>query len=155
MKKSMEFTLTAEADSLEELKKKSNQALKTCDYPESTIQSQMKIIDALVASANQFDNLKPSDIGMAVRLLLDKDTITVEVKKTVCESANGKLNQLDKAIQWVRGNLDTLDAYGRPHAVEANGFGLTAIAHEAGAVIDFYVSEDNILNLSAVCNLVT
>ncbi len=151
----MEFILNAGVDSLEELKKKSNQALKTCDYSEQTIQSQIKIIDALVASANQFDNLKSYDIGVAVLLLLEKDTITVEVKKAVCKSAYGKLEQLDKEIQWARGHQDPFDALDRPDAVEANGLGLTEIAHEADAVIDFYVSEDNILNLSAVCNLVT
>ena len=150
----MEFTLNAGVDSLEELKNKSNRALKTCDYPDKTIQSQMKIIDALVASANQFDSHNSSDIGVVVLLLLEKDTITIEVKKAVSESAYGKLNQLDMAIQWMRGHQDPFDALARPHAVEANGFGLTEIACEADAVIDFYVSEDNVLNLSAVCNLV-
>lgn len=151
----MEFILNAEVNSLEVLKEKSHQALKTCDYPENTIQCQMKIIDALVASANQFDNLKSCDIGVAVLLLMEKDTITVEVKKAVCESAYGKLEQLDKAIQWARGNQDAFDTHDHPYADEADGFGLTEIAHEADAVIDFYVGEDNVLNLSAVCNLVT
>ena len=36
---------------------------------------------------------------------------------------------------------------------EAEGFELAKIAYEEGAVLDFYVSEDSILNLSAVRNL--
>jgi hypothetical protein len=35
----------------------------------------------------------------------------------------------------------------------ANGFALARLAHEANAIIDFYVSEDNILRLSAVRKL--
>ena len=37
-----------------------------------------------------------------------------------------------------------------PDRVKANGFGLARIAYKAGAVLDFYVSEDNILHLFAV-----
>ena len=40
-----------------------------------------------------------------------------------------------------------------PTIAGTNGLGLAIIAHEADAMIDFYVSEDNVLNLSAVSNL--
>ena len=36
---------------------------------------------------------------------------------------------------------------------DAYGIGLARIAYEAGAVLDFFVDEDNILNLSAVRSL--
>ena len=38
-------------------------------------------------------------------------------------------------------------------SLEAEGFKLARIVHKEGAVLDFYLSEDSILNLSAVRNL--
>lgn len=153
MRKSMEFTLRSEVNGLNELKKKSNQVLKDFDYPESTIQSQIMLISALVASANKFDDLTSSDSQMAVLLEMHADSITVEVKKSVFETPFCKLEQLDRVIQWVRSNPDSFEICDCPHAAETCGFALAKIAHEAGAAIDFYVSEDNVLNLSAVCNV--
>jgi hypothetical protein len=71
------------------------------------------------------------------------------------------LADLDKTIQWIRGYQDPLEQYminlsessGASHLAGTNGLGLARIAYEADAIIDFYVSEDNILNLSAVSNL--
>ncbi|MDJ0816843.1 MAG: hypothetical protein QNJ58_11600 [Desulfobacterales bacterium] len=153
MQKSMEFSLKSNVNGLEELRVKSNQALKKFDYPESTIQSQMTVINALVASANKFEDLKSSDIEIAILMEMKTDSITVEVKKSVDDSAFCKLDQLDQVIQWLRSNPDSYETHGFPHASDTNGFALAKIACETGAVIDFYVSENNILNLSAVCNV--
>ena len=149
----MELTLKSHVNGLKDLRVKSYQALKNFHYPESTIQSQMMVLNALVATAEKFDNLKSPHIDMAVLLEMKTDSITVEIKKSVCDSAFCKLDQLDQVIQWLRSNLDTYGTYGCPLASENNGFALAEIALETGAVIDFYVSEDNLLNLSAVCNV--
>jgi hypothetical protein len=47
------------------------------------------------------------------------------------------------------GLAETADTF---HISGSNGFRLARLAHAANAIIDFYVSEDNILNLSAVRN---
>jgi hypothetical protein len=150
----MEFMLKSNVRSLEELKLKSNQALRNYEYPENTIISQMVIIEALVDSASKFDDLKSPDIEMAVLMEMKRDSITVEVKKSVCESACRKLDQLDRVIQWLRSHPDSFGTDSCPCAAETNGIALAALAQDTGAVIDFYVSEDNELNLSAVCNVV-
>jgi hypothetical protein len=150
----MELMLKSNVRGLEELKLKSNQALRNFEYPESTIFSQLAIIEALVDSASKFDDLRSPDIEMAVLMEMKRDSITVEVKKSVCESACRKLDRFDRVIQWLRSNPDLSGADGSLDAAETNGIALAAIAQETGAVIDFYVSEDNELNLSAVCNVV-
>jgi hypothetical protein len=119
------------------------------------------ILRELIISGKKFDNLRPSEFEMSVQLHIENNTITVEVKKSVCESAFGKLEALDKTIQWIRGYQDPLEDYminfaegpGASPLAGTNGLGLARIAHQANAIIDFYVSEDNVLNLSAVCNL--
>ena len=161
MKKSMEFKLKSNGGELAELEHKTGNFLKYHGYPDSTIQSQLMILRELITSGKKIDDLGLSDFEMSVDLQIETDSITVEVKKSVCDSAYGKLAELDKAIQWIRGHQDPFEPYsikhaeasGTSHSAETVGFGLAKIAYEAGAIIDFYVSEDNILNLSAVCNL--
>ena len=64
-------------------------------------------------------------------------------------------------IQWIRGCQDPL-ATGMLRPAETadtspidgiNGFTLARLAQKENAIIDFYVSEDNILKLSAVRKL--
>lgn len=96
---------------------------------------------------------------MSVHIYIEEKTITAEVRKAVEEPASdNQLQALDKTIQWIRGYQDPFE----PFMVSAwqtsesnsdsdsNSFGLAKIAYEAGAILDFYVSEDNVLNLSAV-----
>jgi len=85
----------------------------------------------------------------------------VEVRQAVEKSFQRQLDELDKTIQWIRVYGDPFEPYMKklreecenPNNHKANGIGLARIAYEAGAILDFFVSEDNILNLSAVRNL--
>lgn len=155
MQKSIEFVLKSSADGLDELRAKSNQVLKNFNYPESTIQTQMAVISALVAGADNFQDLNSRDLGMAVLVEMKTDSITVEVKKSISDSAFRRLNRLDLVIQGLRGNPEPYETYGGGHASEADEAAFAEIAYATGAVIDFYVNEDNILNLSAVCSVVS
>ena len=161
MKKTMEFSLRSNGGEIQKLEQKSSNFLKYHGYSDDTIQDQIMILRELIISGKKFDDLGPSGFETSVQLHIEDDTITVEVKKLVCESAYGMLADLDKTIQWIRGYQDPLEQYminlsessGASHLAGTNGLGLARIAYEADAIIDFYVSEDNILNLSAVSNL--
>jgi hypothetical protein len=160
MKKTMEFRLKSNDGEIQKLEQKSSNFLKYNGYSETTIQTQIMILKELIISGKKFDDLTPSEFEMSVQLHIEDNTITVEIKKPVCESAYGKLAELDKTIQWIRGYQDPLENYmihpagasGAYPKAGTKGIGLAGIAHEADAVIDFYVSEDNVLNLSAVSN---
>ena len=161
MKKTMEFSLRSNGGEIQKLEQKSSNFLKYHGYSDDTIQDQIMILRELIISGKKFDDLGPSGFETTVQLHIEDNTITVEVKKLVCESAYGMLADLDKTIQWIRGYQDPLEQYminlsessGASHLAGTNGLGLARIAYEADAIIDFYVSEDNILNLSAVSNL--
>jgi hypothetical protein len=161
MKKTMEFNLKSNADEIKKLEQKSSYFLKYQGYSDDTIQTQIMILRELITSSKKFIDLRASEFQMSVQLHIEKNTIALEVKKSVCESNCGQLDELDKTIQWIRGYQDPLgqhminiaEASDVSHIAGTNGLGLARIAHQANAIIDFYVSEDNVLNLSAVCNL--
>ena len=160
-KKTMEFSLKSNGDEIKELEQKSSYFLKYQGYSDDTIQTQILILRELINSCKQFKDLRPSEFEIFVQLHIENNTITLEVKKSVCESAYGKLEDLDKTIQWIRGSQDPLERYMTnlaeasdvSHIAGTNGLGLARITQEADAIIDFYVSEDSILNLSAVSDL--
>ena len=161
MKKTMEFSLKSNGGEIEKLERKSSNFLKYHGYSGDTIQAQIMILKELIISGQKVDDLNPSEFEMSVHLHIEDNTITVEVTKSICESAYGKLEELDKTIQWIRGCQDPLEHYminlpeasGASSMAGTDGLELVRIAHEADAIIDFYVSEDNVLNLSAVSNL--
>jgi hypothetical protein len=160
MKKTMEFSLKSNGGEIKKLEQKSSNFLKYHGHSDDTIQAQIMILRELIITGKKFNDLRFSEFEMSVQLYIEDNTITVEVRKSVCESAYGKLEALDKTIQWIRGYQEPLEHYminlaeasGASHIAETNGLELARIAHDADAIIDFYVSEDNILNLSAVSN---
>ena len=74
--------------------------------------------------------------------------------------AHYHLRKLDKTLQWIRGFQDPFQAYverikqisRKPFDDEISGLGLVRIAYEGNAILDFFLSEDNQLNVSAVSN---
>jgi hypothetical protein len=112
----------------------------------------------------KFNNAENFESEVLVNLHIENETITVEVKKPVCKSAYGMLENLDKTIQWIRGHQDSLEYYlknfeescfGPCHLADTNALRLAILTHTSEAVVDFYVSEDNLLNLSATSKIIT
>ena len=163
MTKSIRFKLKPDGYKIETVREKGSDFLKAHGFSDDTVQAQMTILHQLISSGKKFDNLMASENEMTVLLLIEKNAIIVEVSKPVNESSYSQLNELDKAIQWIRswGYPDPIEPYtikckevtDNRQYFEAEGLELAMIAHKEGAVLDFYVSEDSILNLSAVRNL--
>lgn len=163
MTKSIQFNLKPDSPEIETVREKGSDFLKAHGFSDDTIQTQMTILHQLISSGRKFDNLTASENEMTVLLLIEKNAIIVEVSKPVDESSYSQLYELDKTIQCSRrwGYQDPFEPYAIKYRevcdnsqnFEAEGFELARIAYEWGAVLDFYVSEDSILNLSAVKSL--
>ena len=163
MTKSIRFSLKSGDDKIETVKEKGSDFLKAHGFSDDTVQTQMTILHQLISSGRKFDNLMAPENEMTVLLLIEKNAIIVEVSKPVNESSYSRIDELDKTIQSIRrwGYPDPFEPYtfkyreggDNSHNFEDEGFELARIAYEEGAVLDFYVSEDSILNLSAVRNL--
>ena len=161
MTKSIRFNLKPGDSGIETVRQKSRDFFKSHGVSDDTVDAQMTILKELVSSGNKFGSLRAMDSNMTVLLLIEKNLATVEVRKPVGESCLSKLDELDKTIQLIRGYQDPFEPYiikrrdasDKLTSDNTEGFDLARIAFETGAVIDFYVNEDNILNLSAVRSL--
>jgi hypothetical protein len=162
MTKSMQFNLKMGSNEMETAREKGSDFLKSHGFSDVTVQTQMTILDQLISSGRKFDNMMASETEMTVLLLIEKNSIVVEVSQPVNESSYDRLNELDKTIQLSRGwgypdsfqahTMTSREVIDSSQNVEAEGLELARMALEQGAVIDFFVSEDSILNLSAVRN---
>ena len=163
MTKSIRFNLKQGDYGNEMVREKGSDFLKAHGFSDDMVQTQMTILHQLISSGRKFGNLMASENEMTVLLFIEKNAIIAEVRKPVDESSYSQLNELDKTIQSIRGwgYQDPFEPYKIKNKeicrtsqnFEAEGFELARIAYKEGAVLDFYVSEAGILNLSAVRNL--
>jgi hypothetical protein len=159
MKNSIAFKLKPIGNEIAKVGEKGKDFLKSHGFSDDTVQMQIMVIKELIKSGKTFDNQRPSGNEMSVHIFIEENTIIAEVKKPVNETTHdNQLQKLDETIQWIRGYRDPYTPFmmiarkssDNYNDSKSNSFGLAKIAYEAGAVLDFYVSEDNILNLSAV-----
>ena len=100
------------------------------------------------------------DAKIKIKLNINRNLVTIEVNNPVNELIENHLKRLDKTIQWIRGYQDSFEAYieklkiisRKPLEDEESGLGLTRIAYEGKAILDFFV-EEKMLNVSAVAKI--
>jgi len=161
MKNSILFNLKLNDTEIDQAGKKGLSFLKSHGFTNDTVQAQIMILKELINNGKQFEKTSAPNDEITVFFLVEEKAITVEIRKPVKESNQRQLNDLDKTIQLIRGYQDPFEPYmkklrenpGNSINSDAYGIGLAKIAYEAGAVLDFFVDEDNILNLSAVRSL--
>jgi hypothetical protein len=161
MKNSYMFNLKLNGTEIDRAGEKGSNFLISHGFTNDTVQAQIMILKELINNGKQFENTTEPDDEITVFFLVEEKAITVEIRKAVEESNQRQLNELDKTIQLIRGYQDPFEPYmkkirenpGISMNGDAYGIGLARIAYEAGAVLDFFVDEDNILNLSAVRSL--
>lgn len=161
MKKSIVFNLRLNDSEIDQAGEKGSQFLKSHGFSNETVQAQVMIIKELINNGKKFETPASLENEVTVFVLVEETAITVEVRKAIEESYQRQLDELDRTIQWIRGYQDPFEPYlkklreqsANSKNGESNGIGLARIAYEAGAILDFFVSEDNILNLSAVRNI--
>ncbi len=135
--------------------------LKSHGFSDDAVQAPIMVLRELIKKSMKYGMFKIAADGIAVRLQIDKNMYTIEVLNPVDNTCDHRLKELDKTIQFIRGYQDPYEAYSRKlaeaenHPSNADAFdpGFMKIAYEVGAILDFYVSEDNLLNLSAVGSL--
>lgn len=135
--------------------------LKAHDCSDDFTRTQIEIIEQLIERGSRFGMKNTGDPEMMLCLSIEEGEVTVGVKIKVAESDYDKLEDLDRTIQRIRG----CQAPYRPHMAnfrQANshaknncigGFELSGLVFDAAVDFDFYVDEEDILNLFAVRNL--
>jgi hypothetical protein len=158
MKNTLKFSLKPVCHEINKAGEKSSCFLKSHGISDDTVQAQINILTGLIKNGIKYASFTPSANEITVRLQVDANNYTIEVMNPVDETCSDRLKQLDQTIQFIRGYQDPYEAYSirmaevAAHLSDAavNDLGLVKIACEGGAILDFFVSEDNFLNLSAV-----
>jgi hypothetical protein len=161
MEDSLKITLNADWDEIELVRKRGSKFLKYHGFSDDDVHSLVMVISELIENSIKYGNFKKSQSKVSVTLNITKNLITIEVNNPVDEKTAYDLRRLDRTIQWIRGYQDSFEAYiermkeisKKPLQDDESGLGLVRIAYEGKAILDFFVREDNILNVSAVTKI--
>ena len=157
MKKSLKLNLRPICRDITDAGEKIGCFLKSHGLSDDSVQAQINILTGLIRNGIKYARFRPSADEIIVRIEIDEQQCTIEVLNPVDQTCSDQLKMLDKTIQFIRGYQDPKEAYSirmaeaaRQPDAEANDPDLVKIACEGGAILDFFVGEDNFLNLSAV-----
>lgn len=161
MERSMKLTLRPKWDEIEKVRNGSGQFLTSHGCPNDTVHAVTMVVSELIENSIKYGIFAIPEDKVTVDIYVAENIITVEVTNPVDETAENHLENLDRTIQWIRGYQDPFEAYierlkdvsKKPLANEESGLGLVRMAYEGNAILDFFVGEDNILNVSAVSDL--
>jgi len=124
------------------------------------IEATVMVASELSENAIKYGVFRPDVSEVKVIVTMGSGNITIEVINPVGPESFDHLEELDRTIQWIRSFQDPFEAYTQrlirisqeTPSNRTNGLGLARIAYEAQAVLDFFVDESDMLNVSAICN---
>jgi hypothetical protein len=161
MPTSIEINLSPDGHEIDKAGEKSSDFFKSHGFSDDAIHTQIMILKELIHNGIRFGNRNKPENKITAHIHIAENTITFEVMNPVDETCFERLKELDKTIQFIRGYQDPFEAYllkqkeasKNSACSEVDGLGLARIACEGRAILDFFVSEDNILKLYAIKNL--
>ena len=159
MEKSINLIVKPKWNDVEEVRNKSTDFLRSNGFSKDGTEAITMVISELIENGIKYGSFASED-NVTANIHIGDKILTVEVIHPVDETTYVHLRNLDKTIQWIRGFQDPFEAFierlkevsKKPLGDEESGFGLVRIAYEGKAILDFFVNEDNILNVSAVSN---
>ncbi len=160
MEKSLKLNLQPEWDEIEKIRNKSSSFFKSHGFSENHIHALTMVISELIENAVKYGSYGDGDGPVSLSIDVNKKTVIIEVQNPVNAGEISHLRKLDETIQWIRGFQDPFEAYivklkevaTKPLQDKESGLGLVRISYEGQAILDFYVSDNNMLSVSAVYN---
>jgi hypothetical protein len=160
-RRSIDMTLGPHWDQIEEVRRRTRVFLKNQGLSRELIDAITMVSSELVENGMKYGSFKDSEESLTFNLNIVEKNVIVEVTHPTSASAASHLRRLDKTIQWIRGFQDPFQAYleklkevaRRPIGDNESGLGLVRIAYEGKSIIDFFVAEDNALNVSAIAGI--
>ena len=161
MQKRIEFFLNPDYDEIKKTGDNIHHFLKSHGISDDIIKAEITLIKEIIANGKQLGKYTAIDNEMTVCLYIENDRIIFEAKRKINDSIHNQLREFDKIIQWIRGYQDPFEAYvlklkeAYPNKKynNRNFLDLARIAYDGKAILDFFVSEENVLNVSAVRNI--
>jgi hypothetical protein len=160
-RKAMDMTLRPHWDQIEEVRIKTRAFLKNHGLAKELIDALTMVSSELVENGVKYGCFEDPEHGLTFNLHIVEKHVIVEVTHPTSSNAAHHLRRLDRTIQWIRGFQDPFQAYleklkevaRRPINDSESGLGLVRIAYEGKSIIDFFVAEDNALNVSAIAGI--
>ncbi len=161
MKRVKKILLKPEWDEIEKARNEVNDFLRSLGLSDDTVDTFTMVVSELIENSIKYGNFKRPGNSVVVTIHVEKRTVVVEVINPVDNSTQKHLQNLDRSIQWIRGYQDPFQAYvervkqvsRKPLRDQESGLGLVRIAYEGRSVLDCFVSEDDLLNVSAIADL--
>jgi hypothetical protein len=161
MVKYKNFDIKPDWSEIEQVRDQSLKFFEAIGIPDGIVHSLTMVISELLENSIKYGIYAgPADKATA-RIDITPHSVIIQVKNPIGEQVQNHLANLDKTIQWIRGFQDPFEAYierikevaKRSLTDEESGLGLVRIAYEGDAILDFFVDDDNILNVSAISKM--
>jgi hypothetical protein len=154
----LELELAAEWPEVGRINQAAAEYLESLELPPECVSRYTMIVCELVENGIKYGDFSGKQDGLVVRVAVAERTITIQVSNPVDLRSSPYLQELDRAIQWVRGFQDPFEAFlGRireisrePVEASKSGLGIMRIMYEGRAALDFYLDESRALNVFAV-----
>jgi hypothetical protein len=159
MENNLTLRIKPEWDEIEQVRNSCKQFLLSHSLSQSIVDALTMVASELSENAVKYGSYR-DDAGIDISVTVDRKLIIVEVKNPIGDNGVPFLRHLDETIQWIRGYQDPFESYiiklrqisSKALQDMECGLGLVRISFEGRSILDFYVTEDNILNVSAVYN---
>ncbi len=150
-----------EWDNIEEVRNECDSFFRSHNFSQNDSHSLVMTISELMENSIKYGDYSNPDAMVEISIQLLQSRIQIEVLNPVTEEDKGYLQKLDRTIQWIRGFQDPFEAFieklrlvsKKPLDDSESGLGLVRVAYEGKAVLDFFVDEKNILNVSAIIDI--
>lgn len=157
-----DFKMNVAADWLEidNVHTASNEFFSSFNFDSNNVDRATMVTCELVENAIKYGNFeknKTIDVGVKIQ----KKKVTIIVKNPIGKKSETYLRELDKTVQWIRGFQNSYEAYiermkkisTEPMSYLKSELGIVRITYEGQAIIDFFIQEEKMLNVSAVLEL--
>ncbi|MBW2623871.1 MAG: ATP-binding protein [Deltaproteobacteria bacterium] len=161
MENYIQLSLKPDWNEIEPIRRESTAFLESHGFSVDTVNALTMIVSELMENAIKYGSFTRSEGQVALTVQVGRRAITVEVSNPIDSSTYQNfqnLRKLDRAIQWIRGYQDPFEAYldklkeiaQKPFADKESGLGLVRIAYEGRGIVDFFLDEDGLLNVSVI-----
>lgn len=158
MRDSMNVDIIPDWDEIERVRNSVSLFMKDHNLPANAVSAVTMVVSELVENAIKYGSYGSDAEKIKTSISIEGKLVIVEVKNPIDSMSLPYLRHLDSTIQWIRGYQDPFETYiiklrqisTKPLQDTESGLGLVRISYEGQSILDFYVNENNILNVSAV-----
>lgn len=158
MGESMNVDIVPNWDEIERVRNAVSGYLNEHGFSADAVNAVTMVVSELVENAIKYGSYKRDTDIVKTTVSIDGKHVIVEVKNPIDNLSLPYLRHLDSTIQWIRGYQDPFETYiiklrqisTKPLQDTESGLGLVRISYEGQSILDFYVNENNMLNVSAV-----